>query len=255
MDGPSLSPSRPSVAARAGRTSVSERARGEALRLIGAGGGRACYAHPHDPTLCIKVPFTPAGRREARRESAYLRRVERLHGASDGTHFARGHGVIGTTRGTGWLFDRVTDGAGGDPSPTLTDALDESAHAADPESWQRALERFVRWTRETALTVRDLTPDNLCVRRSRELELVLIDGFGPAGTLPRWVPLQAYARARNARSVERYGFASVAALLERCDRYREARARRAARGPGEGEASPAAIARRRLLEAPLHLSP
>lgn len=205
---------------------------GEPLRLIGAGGKRGCYAHPRERALCIKVPFTASGAAEARREATYLARVERRHGPLDGAHVARCHGSVATTRGTGWLFDRVLDEGTGAPSPTLTDALDERAHAAESARWEDALERFLRWTAETALVVRDLTPDNFCVRRTADgaLRLVLIDGIGPAGTLPRWLPTRAYARSRNARHAARYGLTSVASLLERCREYRAARVRGSAAG-------------------------
>ena len=130
-----------------------------------------------------------------------------------------------TTHGDGWVFDRVRDERSGEPAPTLERALDEATHAGEPDAWQRALDAFRRWLGRTPLVVRDLIPENLCVRRTvaGEPELVLIDGMGPAGTLPRWLPLPAYAHSRNARHAARYGFTSVESLL---GRTREARARR-----------------------------
>lgn len=209
------------------------------LRLIAAGGGRRCYAHPRDPALCIKVPFNADGLREARREAAYLTRVERLHGVLDATHLARLHGRVRTSLGNGWVFDRVRDERSGEASPTLGRALDEAAYAREPEAWERALDEFRHWLGLTPLVVRDLIPDNFCVRRTvaGSLDLVLIDGIGPAGTLPRWLPLRAYARSRNERHAVRYGVTSVRALLERT---RRARARRdglvaAATSFGEGD--------------------
>lgn len=201
---------------------MSDDGRHRPLRLIGAGGKRRCYAHPDDPALCIKVPYTSAGAREARREAAYLALLERLHGDVAGRHLARCLARVRTSLGTGWVFERVRDERSGRPSPTLGDALDERAYAAEREAWERALEAFVHWSDATAVVVRDLTPDNLCVRRplGGGLELVMIDGVGPAALVPRWLPLRAYARRRNARSRARYGVTSMPELIERCRRQR-----------------------------------
>ena len=207
------------------------------LHLIAAGGGRHCYAHPGNPALCIKVPFNADGLREARREAAYLAWVERMHGPLEARHLARLHGRVRTTRGEGWVFDRVRDERSGEPAPTLGQALDEAAYAREPIVWERALEAFRYWLGRTPLVVRDLTPENHCVRRTTagELELVLIDGIGPAGTLPRWLPLRAYARSRNERHAVRYGVTSMPSLLERTREARARRGERVASAAGLGE--------------------
>jgi len=205
--------------------------------LLGRGTGRACHVHPHDPGLCVKVPFNERGRKESRREQAHVRLVERLYGTAMYRHVTRLHGQVATDAGEGWLAERVCDERSGRPSPLLREALTAEALGREPERWREAFDELMRWGRDTAMVVRDWSPTNLCAKRlaSGGLRFVVIDGFGPKEALPLWLPLRPYARFRNRYYAERGGVTSIEALLALCERERGERAERAgARSVGAG---------------------
>ena len=211
------------------RAGVPPRAGHRVLSLIGRGITRACYVHPTDPGSCVKIGHARRGRVQSAREQRYLELLARRYPDDDLAHVARGRGRLSTSHGTGHVFERVMDEAptgaptlSPTPSPTLLLALDAAALRAERSTWEAALGEFRAWARTTAVVLRDLTPPNVCAKRLADgaLRLVVVDGIGPRGTVPRLLPTLAYAHRRNAASLGTYGFDTPDTLAERCDRYR-----------------------------------
>ncbi len=196
------------------------------LISIGRGSTRECYAHPLEPTRCVKVPFTRRGEQQSERELRYLARVRRRYPDEDLRHVALGLGRTPTSHGTGHVFQRVVDvDADGriGPSPTLLEALRDGLSVDELPTWTSTLARFRSWALSTSVVLRDLHADNVCLQRlpGGEPRLVVIDGIGPRGFLPRYWPTRAYARERNRAMLLRYGFDDPARLVN----HRHARAR------------------------------
>lgn len=135
------------------------------------GGQRACYFHPHDEALCIKIELHE-GRESDRRVKEELdahTRVIRRNQESHSVSFYRGEVV--TNLGTGYLFDLVRE-EDGSLSPTLWAARGE---ISDELLGELAAEFYVSCLAHDHV-VGDTHPKNLVVR-NRE-HLVLIDGLG-----------------------------------------------------------------------------
>lgn len=88
---------------------------------LGQGNGRACYVHPLDAALVIKI------RRQDRRtrdqntlEGLYLSSLARRRVPFD--HIPRLHGVVATTLGEGLVYERIVD-ADGRQTLSLTDTV------------------------------------------------------------------------------------------------------------------------------------
>lgn len=60
--------------------------------LIGKGGTRCCYRHPHDPDRCIKIDHRKRGGATAK-EAAYYRKLPRIRPDLSYTHIPRFHGI------------------------------------------------------------------------------------------------------------------------------------------------------------------
>jgi|GEM_PF-764070 len=196
------------------------------LRLIASGNGRDCFEHPLDPARCIKVPHTARGRKESRIEARYLRFQSFFHDTRDTPYIAHYHGIDHTTRGPGWVYDRILDESSNEPSPTLADTLDDDEYGREPIVWDQAFSDFHHWLARTPLVVKDLTPSNLCAQRLQDgsIRLVVIDGIGPSAFLARWVPLSSYANRRNPVYAARRGMHGLHSLIAACVYYRERRA-------------------------------
>ena len=194
-------------------------------RLIGRGNGRACYEHPSDPGLCLKVPHNERGRRESRRETVYLRRAARLHGEGIYTNVSRLDGPVPTNLGHAWVAERVRDDPSGRFSALLLDTLDREALESDREAWHEAFDDFLRWTARSAIVFRDWSSTNLCAKRlsGGGWRLVVIDGFAPKEVLLRWFPTRAHARQRNRHYAELMALDSIERLLALCERERRER--------------------------------
>jgi len=191
-------------------------------QFIGRGNGRACYAHPDDAGLCVKVALNPRGMKESRREAFYLGRAARRHGEQVYTHAARLYGQVVTDRGRAWVAQRVRDEPSGDSSALLRDALTRESLEVDRQHWIDAFDDFTAWTSRSAIVFRDWSSTNLCAKRSADgrRRLVVIDGFAPKELLLRWFPSRLHARERNRRYAKRAGIHSLETLAALCEHER-----------------------------------
>ena len=219
---PDLPPVAPSPVAQfgTGEGAPPVTAAGRPLQSIGRGGTRECFAHPVDPARCVKLPLSRRGRLQSAREQDYLARVTRRYPDERLNHVARALGTLPTSRGPGHVFERVVDEASDGTltaSPTLLDALRHGVPADRRVLWRAALSRFRTWALSTPVVLRDLEADNVCVRRLADgsLRLVVIDGIGPRGVVPRLWPTRRYARERNRAMLERHGFDDLERLVSR----------------------------------------
>jgi len=193
----------------------------EPLTLLGRGSGRLCYQHPFDLSLCIKIPRNARGRNESRREHRYIKLIELIHKEDTADRITRFHGRICTTAGTGWVVEKVLAEDNLSIAPQLHACLTPTAFQQEPENWTSAFNEFMNWCFSTAVVVRDASVTNICVIRlpSDQLRFILIDGIGPRGTLPQWVPIRWYARRRNRAYARASEFASIESLVSFCEKY------------------------------------
>ncbi|HDQ40792.1 MAG TPA: hypothetical protein ENN39_07165 [Desulfonatronum sp.] len=79
--------------------------------LFRKGAQRACYRHPSDASLCIKILHDPRedspGQRETREEIAYYAHLQKRGISWEMLPFY--HGQVETNFGTGTVFDLVRD--------------------------------------------------------------------------------------------------------------------------------------------------
>ncbi|WP_157976580.1 YrbL family protein [Parahaliea mediterranea] len=167
--------------------------------LIGRGLHRACYRHPRDPALCIKVVHN-GDQTESQREQAYYRHLQgRL---TDWSLLPRFHGVCTTDRGPGAVFDRVRD-ADGSTSVSLEACLTTPATL---DRYRQALPAALAQLRAYLLRHGVLTmtikPRNIALQRSDNgsaLRCVIFDNIGCAD----WIPLALYSRRFARRKILR----------------------------------------------------
>ncbi len=194
----------------------------EPLRLLGRGSGRLCYQHPGDQALCIKIPRNARGRNESRREYRYIRLINLLHKESTENRVSRFYGRICTTEGVGWVVEKVLAEDGVSIAPLLHECLTPMAFEQEEENWRRAFQDFMNWCFTTAIVVRDASVNNICVKRlpDGQIRFVLIDGIGPKGSLPQWLPIKRYAHKRNRMHAEVSEFISLENLVSFCEKLR-----------------------------------
>ncbi len=80
--------------------------------LIGRGTLRACYLHPQDETLIIKVaiPGRRGGEEANHKEFLSYRKISQRHGELE--HISHCHAIVATNMGDGLVCDRIRDSSG-----------------------------------------------------------------------------------------------------------------------------------------------
>ena len=161
---------------------------------LGAGNHKIVYVDPRDRGRCIKL-LHHAPDPDMEREFSYRRSLGSR--ADSMTLLTRYYGKVQTSRGEGYVFERVLD-HDGTPSRTMLELLDEIA--LQPErvlEAQRMLMRFKRDFFSEEFLAAGMDPDNFLVQwvSPTESRVRIIDNIGCSASIPlayhiRWVRKQ-----------------------------------------------------------------
>ncbi len=150
--------------------------------LIGSGTRRVCYRHPSNPELCIKIPKpTRHGIKQQNREIIYYRYL--ADRAIPLKRITAYHGTVGTSLGTGYLYDLITD-EDGQFSRQFSDFLSEENDRSD--EYIEVIETLEHYFFDNRVLFYDLNPWNILCRSSIDghLEPYVIDGIGDIVAIP-----------------------------------------------------------------------
>lgn len=168
--------------------------------LIGKGRDRACYQHPGNKNLCIKVALRPE--KQTRREIAYFRFLHRRK--KDLSYLALFRGLENTNLGPGAAFDLIRN-VDGKVSLTLRQAIE--AHQISEPALTELVNELRDYLYGEVICVRDLSPNNLMLQIGAERQkLMIIDGVSNPGVNPlnlRWRWLAHRFLDKSWRSFER----------------------------------------------------
>jgi len=147
--------------------------------LIGRGRDRACYRHPENDGLCIKVALHTE--KQTVREKHYSRYLKRKQ--VDTSLVTPYMYKVNTNLGEGGVFPLVRN-ADGETSQTLTEIISNETVSMDMIN--RHLRLLRRYLRNNRICVRDLSPNNIvCVMHGKRLvKLMVIDGVINPGINP-----------------------------------------------------------------------
>ena len=142
---------------------------------IGIGRERACYVHPEDPRLAIKMPMGEVSD-QTQRDLRFYRKL-RKRGIKGVPHVPDFHGLCDTDRGRGIVVDLIRN-YDGEISRPLNWYL---AQGVPIEEFKEFLEELKQSFLQNLIIFNpDMTIDNLLFQRysSRSAQLVAIDGLG-----------------------------------------------------------------------------
>jgi len=150
---------------------------------IGTGRERACYVHPDDPRLAIKMPMGKSTQ-QTHRDLKFYRKLKK-RGIRGIPHVPDFHGLCDTNLGRGIVVDLVRN-YDGEISRPLNWYL---AQGVPIEEFYDFLEELKQsFLQNQIIFNQDMTIDNLLFQRtsSRAARLVAIDGLGDTGTIA-WI--------------------------------------------------------------------
>lgn len=168
--------------------------------LVGTGRDRACYQHPQNPDLCIKVALRPE--KQTYREMVYFSLLTRK--GKDMSHLALFRGLTATNLGKGAMFDLVRD-SNGEISPTLRQAI--ASGRISTQALMPLVNELRDYLYRELICIRDLSPNNLMLQTSASGQrLIVIDGVSNPGVNPlniRWSFLSRHFLDKSWRSFSR----------------------------------------------------
>lgn len=150
--------------------------------ILGQGTRRTCYAHPQDPTRCIKVTDgTPDGIRQQKRETRFYQKLKKRNASF--AHIADYLGPIETDQGSGHIYERIIN-HDGSPSPELADELNQNKPIA--ESLVHQFNGLLDYLIQEKIIFYDLNGWNVLVQHTSPTthRLVIIDGLGEVVAVP-----------------------------------------------------------------------
>ena len=151
--------------------------------FLGDGNHKIVYAHPTDNKLCVKLLRTPDDPDFAKE----MRYRKALGGRADSmTLITKFFGEAETSKGTGYLFERVTD-YDGKNSQTMLNVLDDTV--ADKKllpATEKLLLDFKQTYFDEKFLLAGVDPDNYLVQKisPTERRVRIIDNIGIASFIP-----------------------------------------------------------------------
>lgn len=156
--------------------------------LLGKGRDRACYRHPDNDDMCIKVALRPE--KQTRREKAYFRYLKQQ--GRDLSLLTPYLGTINTNLGPGALYPRVYN-ADGSESYNLTEAIRKNL--LDDNTIDTGIRTLKQYLLDNCICVRDISPSNImCRRTEKKIVFIIVDGVTNPGINPLNIRLRALVR-------------------------------------------------------------
>ena len=151
--------------------------------FLGDGNHKIVYAHPTEKNLCIKIlrtPDDPDFKKESRYRKALGDRADKM------TLLTKYFGEVETSKGKGYLFERVID-FDGKNSQTMFNVLDDTV--ADRKllpATEKLLLDFKKTYFDEKFLLAGVDPDNYLVQRTSETarRVRIIDNIGIASFIP-----------------------------------------------------------------------
>jgi len=181
------------------------------------GGNRACYQHPDNKNICLKVTHTGLPEKlkktapwykkyrsldsfddNKREELAYSQRAVSEHKLIIWDHLVKWYGFEETSMGLASATEMVlNDGVIAETleSYLFTNGKDEKITVA--------LEEFENWLKKTLILTKNIIPHNIVVKKTEgKLQLKIIDGLGCSSFLPLPKISNFFAKRYVSRRVE-----------------------------------------------------
>ena len=162
---------------------------------LGVGMHKIVYAHPTDPHLCIKILHTtpdPDMQREFRYRKALGSRADSM------TLLTKYFGEVETSKGKGYLFERVID-FDGKSSETMLKLFDEAIRDKSTlPDLEEILLGFKRVYFKEKILLAGIDADNYLVQRisPTESRVRIIDNIGTSAMIPLAYYFDSFAKKR-----------------------------------------------------------
>ena len=169
--------------------------------FIGQGLHRACYHHPENDGLCVKVVVAEGGAKESAREEMYYQHLAKTNVFSKS--IPKFYGIIETNLGKGSIFELVRS-EDGEVSSSLETVLHHqrvSNNLEEEQSIRRGLNQLRKELVQSNIITMTLHPKNILCKKNQKnfCRLVVIDNIGNSD----WLPVCNYCKPLAKRKIVR----------------------------------------------------
>ena len=143
--------------------------------LLNTGTNRACYIHPENQDICIKIDISQ-NTKETKRELRYYRFLTNKNISYK--MISKYYGSIDTNLGRGEMFELIRD-YNGDVSQELDKYLKMPLQEQEKQYIKKLLDEFKEYIFENKIYIKDLNSVNVVYQRldKNSARLVVIDGL------------------------------------------------------------------------------
>lgn len=147
---------------------------------IGGGTNRACYVHPTNPQLCIKVTIS-GNQKESNREIKYFNQLKKQ--SIEWSMLAQFYGIISTNYGDAMVCDLIRDYDNSISKTLLFYVQNQDSYKI--ENLFELLDGLEHYLIQNLILVKDLNFLNILYQRTdpQNGKLVIIDGIGDNHTI------------------------------------------------------------------------
>jgi hypothetical protein len=170
----------------------------EPSAFVGEGSHRACYVHPDNSNLCIKIGSIES--KGSRREIKYYERLQKKKNIS-WESLSQFHGIVDTNLGPGAIYDLLRD-YDGEISKSLEYYLDTEDNPQDFHlQLGKAVREFKTYLLKNVILTRTIRTENVLYKKISPDEgtLVIIDNIGNSDFLPLCTYSEYFARRKVSR--------------------------------------------------------
>ncbi len=172
--------------------------------FIAKGNERACYLHPDDDSMTVKVTYKENKRKknkQSKKEISYYKELEKK-AINYSKHLPKFYGEVKTNRGDGFIIELIKDYDG-----NISKSFDYYIKKDGVEKYKNELEKYKNYFLDNCIIFNyGMMPKNILLRKNSEtdFDLVLIDGLGDVSyfTLPNKIPY--FARKKIQRRWDKF---------------------------------------------------
>jgi hypothetical protein len=186
--------------------------------LINQGTVRACYHHPHNSTLVVKVPTGSKSDRDQANSIELMGYQDLMQKHEALTCISHCHGFEPTNMGDGLICDCISD-ANGSVSKSILDLIN-SENPPEFSYLKSLVQKFTQYLLDEKIYIFDLNVKNIVMQQQSDAsyKAIIIDLKGHC-ELKEFIPLSRYIPYFRRKKLER----RCRQLLERTEMYWEKR--------------------------------
>ncbi|WP_104733891.1 YrbL family protein [Hanstruepera ponticola] len=148
---------------------------------------QACYRHPENKKLCIKISKLELSKSRLLNELKHFKKIsKRNYNKFDYMFFTKYHGQVDTNLGIGYVFDLITDETTSQISRTMKYYILNPNPKITDDILRKAFDDLINLMVKHRIIANDLRSKNICCKifKDESMKMIIVDGIGHRDFIP-----------------------------------------------------------------------